>query len=227
MRRHFLPTLLALVAFSGTLRGDGAASPEWESLGSDGGIAVFRREVPGSPVIAFKGDGVVDASIATVASVLIDTSRATEWIDSLVDARPVRKISETEYVEYDHVGTPFVMKDRDFVIDTKLELDPASKKVILKMHSVTDAAAPKSDYVRGELIHSSFVLVALDHGKRTRVIAEIHCDPKGSVAKWIVNWFQKSWPKNTLEALRAQAKKPDIKENPELRQALVARGFFD
>src|SRR5437762_3688944 len=90
------------------------APPAWEKIGDDDGIAVYRREVPGSPIIAFKGDGIINAPTLRVASILVDTTRATEWVDSLVEARTLRHVSETEYIEYDHIGTPFVMKDRDF-----------------------------------------------------------------------------------------------------------------
>jgi hypothetical protein len=199
----------------------------WEKIDDDDGIAVYRREVPGSPIIAFKGEGVIDASILRVTSVIVDTTRATEWVESLVEARTLRHVSETEYIEYDHVGTPFVMKDRDFVLDIKLELEPASKKAILKFHSVTDPLAPTTSYVRGELMQSSFALTALEHGTKTHIVAEIHCDPKGSVAKWIVNWFQKSWPHSTITRLRAQAAKPDIVDHPRLKQVLTDKGYFN
>jgi hypothetical protein len=204
-----------------------SAPVAWEKIGDDEGVAVYRREVPGSPLIAFKGDGVIDASILRVSSVLVDSSRATEWIDSLKEARIVRQVSETETIHYDHVGTPIVMKDRDFVSDVKLEFDPAKKTVSLKIQSVTDPLAPQTSYVRGELLHSSFVLTSMDHGTKTRVVAEIHADPKGSVAKWIVNLFQKKWPRNTITRLRAQVAKPDIREHPRLKQVLTENGYFN
>jgi hypothetical protein len=218
---------LALCASpGGQARADSVPQPVWEKIDDDDGIAVFRREVPGSPIIAFKGEGVVDASIIRVASVLIDTSRATEWIDSLAEARTLKRIGEDEYIEYDHVTTPFVLKDRDFVIDAKLELDPAQKQVALKIHSVTDPLAPETNYVRGELMHSAFTLTALEHGQKTHIVAEIFADPKGSVAKWIVNWFQKGWPHNTITSLRAQVKKANIVDHARLKQVLTDKGYF-
>jgi hypothetical protein len=204
-----------------------APQPAWEKIGEDDGIAVYRREVPGSPIVAFKGEGIIDASMLRVSSVIVDSSRATEWVDSLKEARILRQVSETETIHYDHIGTPIVMKDRDFVSDCKLEFDPAQKKVSLRIQSVNDASAPKTDYIRGELIHSSFVMTSIEHGTKTRIVAEIHADPKGSVAKWIVNLFQKSWPHNTIMSLRRQVAKPDIKEHPRLKQVLTEHGYFN
>jgi hypothetical protein len=204
-----------------------AAQPAWEKIGEDDGIAVYRREVPGSPIVAFKGEGIIDASILRVSSVIVDSSRATEWVDSLKEARILRQVSETETIHYDHVGTPIVMKDRDFVSDCKLEFDPAQKKVSLKIQSIVDASAPQTDYIRGELLHSSFVMTSIEHGTKTRIVAEIHADPKGSVAKWIVNLFQKKWPHNTITSLRRQVAKPDIVEHPRLKQVLTEHGYFN
>jgi len=199
----------------------------WEKIGDDDGIAVYKRDVPGSPLVAFKGEGIINASILRVASVLVDSKRATEWIDRLVEARDIRMISETESIHYDHVATPIVMKDRDFVSDVKLEFTPAEKKMMLKIHAVTDPAAPQTSYVRGELLHSAFILTSIEHGTKTRVVAEIHADPKGSVAKWIVNLFQRSWPHNTITRLRAQVAKPDIKDHPRLKQVFTDNGYLN
>ncbi|HMI88518.1 MAG TPA: START domain-containing protein [Polyangiaceae bacterium] len=199
----------------------------WEKIGDSDGIGVYRREVPGSPLIAFKGEGYVNASIIRVASVLVDSDRAPEWVDSLTESKIIRQVNETETVHYDHIGTPFVLKDRDFVSDCKLEFDPARKAITLKIHAINDPLAPPTSYVRGELIHSSFALTSVDHGSRTFVVAEIHADPKGSVAHWMVNLFQKKWPHNTLTRLRSQVAKADIQEHPKLKTELAKHGYLD
>ena len=84
------PLLFGLTVALGPLPGahaDPAPPPAWEKIDDDDGIVVYRREIPGSPVIAFKGEGDISASILRVASVLVDTSRATEWIDSLTECQ--------------------------------------------------------------------------------------------------------------------------------------------
>jgi hypothetical protein len=210
--------------------GVGAASsapkdPPWEQFGEDDGITVFRREVPGSPIIALRGEGVVNAPILRVLSVLADTPRAPEWIDSLAETKVVRKVSDDEFVEWDHIATPVILKDRDFVFDIKLALSPADKQVSLDYHSVYDSGAPKTDYVRGEFSYGTFKLTSIEGGKKTRFLCEVLADPKGSVAKWIVNLFQKDWPHKTIESLRMQVAKPDIKDQARLKDLLAQAGY--
>jgi START domain len=224
-------TLAALP--SGGLAQDKPAAPPapaapaegWEKIDDDDGITVFRREIAGSPVIAFKGIGVVNAPIARVVAVITDTPRSTEWMDSTSEARVVRKVSPLEQIVYTHIATPVVMKDRDFVTRAKAEIDGAKKRFVIRIQSVNDPGAPPTSYVRGEIHQSSFILTSIDGGKKTQVITEIHADPKGSVAKWIVNLFQKNWPHNTIKNLRKQVGKGDIKESADLRAALAEQGL--
>ena len=227
------PTASAVAAAAPSLSAAPAASarttslPAWEKIGDSDGIIAYRREVPGSPLIAVKGEGIINASIIRVASVLVDTTRATEWIDRLVESRVVRELNETETIHYDHIGTPIVMKDRDFVTRTKLEFDNAGKRIVLKMHSVSDPLAPPTAFVRGEIMESYFIMTSAEHGTKTHLSVEVHADPKGSIAKWIVNMFQKSWPHNTISRLRAQVAKPDIKDHPRLKAELTRAGYLN
>jgi hypothetical protein len=178
------------------------------------GITVFKRDVPGSDVLAFKGEGVLDAPIALIASVVFDFSRGTEWVEDLKESKVVRWESKSTFIEYDHVGTPFVMKDRDFVSRVTTSVDPAHHKITIEYKSVDDLDAPKTSFIRGEMIHATFVFASLGDGK-TAVEADIHCDPKGSIPTWIVNFFQKDWPVDTFRNLRKQVKKPDVKVDPQ------------
>ena len=225
--RSLRRALLACALLTGTAFAAAGApkDPPWQKFDEDEGIAVFRREVAGSPVIALRGEGVVDAPILRVASVLVDTSRSAEWIDRLAEVKVVRKINDDEQIHWTHITTPVVLKDRDFVYDIKLELKPAEKQVQLNYHSVYDSGAPKTDYVRGEFKFGTFTLTSIDGGKKTRVLAEVLADPKGSVAKWIVNMVQKDWPHKTISSLRKQVAKPDIQDQPRLKGLLAQAGY--
>jgi len=218
-----LPLLLALPAATTSAQQPSAAG--WEQFDEEDGIKVFRRETAGSDIVALRGECTVDAPILRVGSVLIDYTRATEWIESLEEVRVLRHIGDRERVEWSHISTPFVLSDRDFVIRGKLDIDAPAKRVVLQSHSVADAKAPRTGYVRGQLIYGKFVLTSIDGGKRTRVLAEVQADPKGSVPKWLVNMFQKRWPHNSLTALRRQVKKPGVTDDPKLKKALADAGF--
>src|SRR5581483_276307 len=137
---------------------------------------------------------------------------------SLVSSKVIRDLSPTEFIEYDHVGIAFpfdaVMQDRDFVSHVFLDFDPGSKRLIVRYEPAEDTQAPPlKKFTRG-VMTCEFKLVPMSIPEETYVEAEIQCDPRGAVPKWLVNFFQQGWPQNTFESLRRQAKKADIQVLP-------------
>ena len=195
-----------------------AQADEWIAVKTTSdGIKVDKKEVTGSPVLAFRGEGVVNAPLTKVATIIFDTKRAPEWIEDLDSSKIVKWISDDEWVEYDHVKTPpIIMKDRDFVSKVKLTIDAKNKVIRFLYLNTVDADAPETSYIRGDLMNTTFTLTSIDNDQHTRVVGEIHCDPKGSVAKWIVNFFQSDWPVDTLRNLQKQAAKSDVKDDQKI-----------
>lgn len=206
---------LALLALVALLLGGAAcrAQNDWEELSDEDGIKVYRRDVDGSPIVALKGEAIIEAPLGKVASVLDDTPRKLEWVCNRVEAKNVRVISPTQRVEYNHTSAPWPIKDRDFVFHAEIKVCKAAKTLTYELRSVEDPLMPVDEEkaVRGELLASSYLLKELP-GNRTQLTVEIQADPKGSVPKWVVNLFQKSWPRKTIEGIRAQCKKEDVKE---------------
>jgi hypothetical protein len=184
---------------------------DWIKTSDGDDIWTYKREVPGSPIIALRGEGIIDAPIVRVASVLLDYDRATEWVDSLEEVRVVRRLSANEFIEYDHVGTPpIIMVDRDFVCRGRVDVDVTHRSLTMNLWPTRDPAVPLGRYIRGTL-RGYWNLQSIDDDKKTYVTTEMHGDPMGSIPKWLVNWFQGGWPRSTLEALREQVAKRDVK----------------
>jgi len=175
-------------------------------------------------VIAFRGEGVVNGPMEKIASIIIDYTRGTEWINSLVESKAVRNISDTEFIEYDHVSIPFpfsaVISDRDFVSDVNIQFDKKTQWLTVSYKPTTDPDAPPlKKYTRG-IIDCEFRVARMSMTDQTYVQAQVFTDPKGGIPKWLVNFFQQSWPQDTFEGLRNQAKKTDIKILPVVSELL-------
>ena len=183
----------------------------WELMDRDEGITVHRKQVPGSKVVAFRGETVIEAPIAKVANVLFDTSRKLEWVAKCAEARDLRWIAPMERIEYNATYSGFfLVKDREFVFRAKMLLNREKNQARFEMRSVEeDEGAPDVGRVRGFLDDSRYILTRMD-ANRTHVVVEIHADPRGAVPKWLVNLFQKSWPTITLSNIARQAARPDV-----------------
>lgn len=194
---------------------------EWQFVGKENDITVHKKEIPNNSLVAFRGETVMDAPIAKIANVLMDTSRKLEWVAKIVEAKDVLDISPFERIEYNHTASGFfLVKDRDFVFRAKASIDRKNKRLTYHLKSEETPLMPQTPCVRGELTESRYILTSLDNDRKTHVVVEIQADPKGYVPKWLVNLFQKSWPKTTLEGIRRQAQRPDVPENATVKTAI-------
>jgi hypothetical protein len=192
----------------------------WTLSGEDEGIKTFRKDSTDDPIVSLRGEGVIDAPVAKVAQVLFDTSRATEWIDSLAETHVVKVLSDYVQVQYAHISTPpIIMKDREFVTRSSVHYNPKDKIIYVTTVPGDDSLVPPTDHIRGSL-RGGFLMKPIEDGKKTFLITEMHGDPKGGVPKWIVNLFQAGWAKNTISSIRQQVKKPGIIEHPKVLEVM-------
>ena len=187
---------------------------------------IYETKVPGSDVVAFKGRGVINQPVVKIASVLLDGKHAREWVGHLEESHTIRRISPMEYIQYNHIGTPFVMKDRDFVVRITIDVLPEKRAVHVHYKSTADPLAPPTNYVRGEIIDSDFMLTSLEPKTKMLLEATMHADPKGSVPKWIVNFFQKSWPGETFRSIQKRVERLDLPEAEGFEKVLNEIGDY-
>jgi len=212
---------LLLVWLSIAAAADNASKTEnWTLTGHADGLATYRQDVPGSSIVALKGEGIVSAPLWKVAAILLDTRRAPEWVDSLVESRMVRPLTATSYVEYNHLHLPLIIHDREFVSEVRIDVNRTDHSVALLYDPIDDPGVPVSRRVRGQIVSGAFRARSLGAGHGTNLTAEIHCDPKGAIPAWLVNTFQKNWPRKTFEGIRKQATKADV-TMPEAFKALL------
>jgi hypothetical protein len=189
------------------------ATPDWELVSEKDGIKVYRKEVPGSPLVAFKGVRIMPVPITKVAQVILDedTEKKKLWIDMIMDFRIVEK-GPYESITYSAYDLPWPLTDRDYVVHSHLKIDNEANQILINLKSVEHPKAPKTIGVRAQLVHSLYKLVPRPD-RSTEVTVEIQTDPKGDLPKWLVNLVQKGWPANTLKKMEMQAVRPETKEH--------------
>ncbi|MCC6645152.1 MAG: hypothetical protein IT374_06225 [Polyangiaceae bacterium] len=218
------PAVAAAPAPSAEAPATSEETPPWEPVLDEDGVVVQRREVPGSSLIAFRGEGMVEQPLLRVAMVVLDATRSREWAARVVEARELGARSPLEIVHYSRLAGSLVTSDREFVSAVTLDVVPG-RQIRLRLRATDDPRAPKGDAVRGEVHFGAFTLTA-DGDARTRVEVELHADPKGSLPRWIVNLVQRRWAYKTIIALRKQAARADLVDVPRVRERLTAAGFF-
>jgi hypothetical protein len=194
------------------------ASPRahaWEVLMTQAGVTVAQQNVAGSPIMAFRGEGVMDVPISVLVSLLLDDERATEWVDLQAEHWVISQESADFKHIYERYDLPFPIDDRDYVISQQATYDDANAIFTLNFESVNDPAKPVSDCCERAMAYRTFWRLTKVDDSSTKVEIEVHTDPKGMLPSWLINMIQKDWPWKTISGLVKRAKKGDI--SPEER----------
>ena len=206
-------TLLALSALGALATWNAEAQAAgWEQIDDDQGIVVFKKDLPSTPLHAFRGRGLIEAPMGKLIWVMGDNSHRTEWVDRLKKSVILEQEDAYSSIVYQQFSTPALVAERDFVYRARASSRPDGS-AILEIASVAHAKAPPTVGVRGELRDTSYVFTPKGPNS-TLVEVSVVTDPKGSLPKWVVNMIQKSWPMNTLTSLREQVKKPFVGTMP-------------
>jgi ribosome-associated toxin RatA of RatAB toxin-antitoxin module len=183
------------------------ASDEWRHLTTKDGIEVSEREVPGRAFPIFRGVGIIEAKLYDVFAVISDVERYTEWMYRCVDARQVRRESETVRYTYNRTGAPWPVRDRDVVLRSKVIVVEPGRKLHVRFESVEDdSVGPVKGVVRMRRLEGHYKLEALAP-EQTRVEYQADADPAGRLPAWLVKRNTRDLPLQTLLKLRQQVTK--------------------
>lgn len=185
----------------------------WETIKVKDGIQVSRRHVEGSPFVAFRGRGVVDAPPARVIAVVHDATHATEWMHQCVASWVIEKVDDRHDYTYSRSAAPWPVNARDVVLRTELVFNPAQARAAINFVSVLYPQMPPQDgVVRMPFLRGHWYFWPENGGRSTRVEYQVHADPGGEVPGWIANEATKDIPLLTVEALRRQVSRAVYQE---------------
>ena len=91
----------------------------WTLYDEEDGVQSFRKDVEGSPIVAFMGKTVIDAPLEMVLGVLADNERRTDWVDRLETSTVLETVSPYEHYIYQAYDLPWPISDRDYVYHAK------------------------------------------------------------------------------------------------------------
>lgn len=199
-RSVYLSVLVALLLLPALPR-VAAADSAWEYIGTWDGVKVSRKTVPGSDVLAFRGDIVAPVHIGKVMAAFLDRSQRKFWVDRFNDQKTLETINALSEIYWIHFSAPFPVTDRDYVFRADGSNDVPHHVFTAKIKSVSDPRKGADDCcVRAEA-HGTFYRFEALPGEKTKMAVEVHTDLKGVIPDWLVNMIQKKWPSKTLGGL--------------------------
>ncbi len=166
------------------------AEEDWDYLYTREGIDVFRKEIPGTGVHAFKGVGFVDAKLEVVGAVIRDVAAYPRWVARCKRTLVLKDIDFNTKIFYSVVDAPMPFKDRDMILrnDTNYNLDKGTAEITFRL--CDQDLIPASDkYYRVTELSGEYLLEYFGRDK-TRVTFEYRGCPGGNVPVRIAEWIE-------------------------------------
>ncbi|MCW8839338.1 MAG: START domain-containing protein [Gammaproteobacteria bacterium] len=171
--------------------------PSWQRVVEREGVTVYRRAVPGSPIDESLAVTTLKTTLVAATALILDVDNHHRWIDAVDESRVLKRLSQTESINYTVSYAPWPVSDRDAVVRTRVAQDAASLIVQIGSEALPDYLPRKPGRVRVEAIASGWQLRPLPDGG-VEVRYRVHSSPGGQLPGWLVNAVVTEQPLNTL-----------------------------
>jgi hypothetical protein len=181
----------------------GIDDASWHLESSSDGIALLSSSVPGIGIVPLKATMTIPGTIEEVSMVLEDVSRRGEWISNFGQSVVLERTNDYDQTEYLRVAMPWPARDRSALIRARITVSDDLRRATIAAESVDSHLGDAlPTLVRSTVYASTFQMTQV--AEHVEVVALVFIDPRGSIPKWIVNYFTRRVARATLGGLRRQ-----------------------
>ncbi|WP_341520468.1 START domain-containing protein [Pseudomonas sp. G.S.17] len=181
-----------------------AQAEDWQVAKDEGGIKVSLTDVAGSKYKAYRGETVINASIAKLRGLQEDVAGACAWVHECKSQKLLKHEGNKAWT-YTQFNTPWPVTPRDSVLEVTTE-QGADGSLTRKLQGQPKYIPEEQGFVRVAQVEGFWKFLPLS-ADRTQVTYQVHTEPGGSVPSWLANKFVVDAPFNTLKALKDRAEK--------------------
>lgn len=184
-----------------------SADVYWTKIEDRNGLKLYSGPKSKTGIYPFKAIFTVKHSLEHVVMVLADTSRKTEWVPRMSKSETLEQQGPDNRIEYGVVNMPWPLKDRDAIVRILTTVDQTMTRVTLKIQSDLNEKIMNKINIRAQVYPSVVEIYYFPETNETMMEIETFVDPKGSIPKWIVNFFQKIEAKRMARQMKKQLDK--------------------
>ena len=177
----------AYLLLTGSLAASSTAAPteaEWTLQKDEAHIQLYTRPVPGSPFLEVKATTLINAPMQKVADAFGYGEGCSDWRALCKSSEVLSTVSDTERYVYLVLDLPWPLSDRDMVIHSTVQMDPASNTTTVQLEPAS-SRHPANDYVRAESSGEySIRSISQDQVEFTYIM---HTDLGGDLSPEVIN----------------------------------------
>ena len=198
--------LMYLVVASAEISAESPAS-SWKKIGNRDGTTIFVKELPDSPLLAFKGQRLFKYPAEQLLWLIQEKAEWPHWLELFDKGHVMERKGYLHRRVYQLFGSPsFLISSRDVVVEVKAFRLPKDPSIYIESYSVKDERAPEAPGERSTLFYSRWVLTPQESGGAL-VSLEALTDPGGWIPNFIVNFVQEDYAANMFAKMQKRLKK--------------------
>jgi hypothetical protein len=186
---------------------DSEEDKEWKLRFRKEGISVYSSKHVDSQIDDLKGECLLDASLETVARVMLDVSSYPQWV---ADCEEARKFNCTDLYTcklYLDLAMPWPVRDRDIVLQSSTDMNLSDGWIVGAVYALSDELIPvHKNRIRIKSMHGKWVFKRISANK-TMATFTIWADPAGLIPPIVINIASIDIPFRTLQGLRRMVRK--------------------
>ncbi len=181
-----------------------AQSDQWTYKGEKDGVKVYLKIQEG--VYDVKLTTSIQTSLSAFCHLMSDVESYPKWGYKVAESELILQKNESHQFYYSRLDFPWPLNDRDVTLENRMEQD-RSGKITFKSRSVSNLKPERKDVIRMDDVATDWVIYPPKDGW-AYVEYYIHSNPKGSLPDWLLNLAIDMGPRETINAIRKELKKP-------------------
>ena len=169
-------------------------------------ISVYTRKVEGSPILEFKSDAIVSASVDKAVSLFEDETKMTQWYYQCVRMDLVQDEGPLQKIFYFVLHLPFPVAERDCVFRRVKSLDPVTGAITHELGALPERLPKEKGKIRVPYSKTMWRFTPLKDGK-TEVYFQQHSNAGGSIPAFLANALVVDIPFHSLKNFRELVEK--------------------
>jgi len=207
---------------------------EWSLVKESEGVRVYTSPVEGSDFLAYRGETVVEGSVASIVAVLYDTPNCVSWLHECSFGVTLEEVSFEENYIFEQYDLTFPVSDRGVILHSTLEWDKGHAVVRIKEdnaycdenENLRCAKVRALDLIPITRSRGAYTLTYIDE-QRTSVVWQVHAEPGGKIPTWIVNMMVIDMPYYSLLHLRTIVKEEKYRDMTQQKLRKLWQGQYD
>ena len=174
-------------------------SEQWHFQGEKEGIKIYHRETPGLYHIKLVTS--LQAPLAGIVTLFSDVETYSSWGYKIVEARLLRRVSDTEMYYYARYDFPWPMDDRDIILHSKISQDPVTREIRIINTPNPDFLPLKKGIIRIRNTTTNWRFIPGNNGwvYTEQIIAT---DSANTMPDWLIDLTIDSGPRETAKGIK-------------------------